>query len=119
MRTDDVQADRGRTRVSAAAVVAVVTLVALAGGVGLYLLGREDPREANAPSVAWGDRVERRVDAFVDRARPTWATSSCPPARTGRNPPIPTPCSVYSPGAPCMACAPRAVARARRRRQAG
>ena len=35
--------------------------------------GGEDPHEAASPPLAWGDRVERRLDAFIDRVRPKWA----------------------------------------------
>jgi hypothetical protein len=64
---------RQKRKASAAAIPAVVILLTALGGVALYLLGREDPREAASPPLAWGDRVERRMDAFIDGVRPKWA----------------------------------------------
>jgi hypothetical protein len=48
------------------------TLLIVTGAVGLYLLGREDPQEPGSAQMAWGDRVERRLDALIDGIRPEW-----------------------------------------------
>ncbi len=62
-----------RQRPNAGAVfLAVVVLLTVAGGVAFYLLGREDPREPASAALGWGDRVERRLDAYIDGHRPEW-----------------------------------------------
>jgi hypothetical protein len=67
--------DAGKPRqkrdTSAAILAAVILLIAI-GGAGLYLLGRPLPQKAGSPPLAWGDRVERRMDAFIDGRRPAW-----------------------------------------------
>jgi|GEM_PF-3394609 hypothetical protein len=63
---------RRRANVGAAVVVALTVLVVL-GGAALLYLGREDPRDAATVHLAWGDRAERRLDAYIDRVRPAWA----------------------------------------------
>ncbi len=47
----------------------------ITGAVGLVWLGRDDPREAALSQLAWGDRVEKRLDAIIDNGRPQWAES--------------------------------------------
>ena len=66
-------ARKPRQNRKASAILAAVILLPAMGGVAFYLLGREDPREAASPPLAWGDRVERRMDAFIDGVRPKWA----------------------------------------------
>ena len=56
-----------------APILTAIILLALMGSVGLYHLGKEDPRDAASPQMEWGDRVERRMDAFIDKNRPKWA----------------------------------------------
>ena len=70
---------RQKRKVSAAIPAAVILLITV-GSVAFYLLGRPLPQEATghadmtaAPPLAWGDRAERRMDAFIDRVRPKWA----------------------------------------------
>ena len=62
-----------RKRNAGAAILAAVILLSATGGVALYLLGRPLPQEGASPPLAWEDRVERRLDAFIDGARPKWA----------------------------------------------
>jgi hypothetical protein len=73
MPTDATNPPQKRKASSAAAILAAVILLTAMGSVSLYLLGREDPQEAASPPLAWGDRVERRLDAFIDGVRPKWA----------------------------------------------
>jgi hypothetical protein len=75
----DARKPRQKRQASAAILAAVILLTAM-GGVAFYLLGRPLPQEAAghagmtaSPPLAWGDRVERRMDAFIDRVRPKWA----------------------------------------------
>jgi len=68
----DARNPRHKRKASAPILAAVILLTAM-GSAALYLLGREDPHEAASPPLAWGDRVERRLDAFIDRVRPKWA----------------------------------------------
>jgi hypothetical protein len=60
-------------RKASTAILAVVILLTAMAGVAFYLLGREDPQDAASARLAWGDRVERRLDAFIGRVRPKWA----------------------------------------------
>lgn len=53
--------------------LATVILLPAVGGVAFYLLGRVDPQDAATVNLAWGDRVERRLDALIDGSRPKWA----------------------------------------------
>ena len=68
----DARKPRQKRKASAAIPVAVILLTTV-GGVAFYLLGRPLPREAASAPLAWGDRAERRMDAFIDRVRPEWA----------------------------------------------
>ncbi|GAB4452743.1 MAG: hypothetical protein OHK0029_04240 [Armatimonadaceae bacterium] len=52
--------------------IAAVVLIVM-GGATLFLLGREDPRDPAFAKLAWGDRVEKQLDAFIDGVRPAWA----------------------------------------------
>jgi hypothetical protein len=62
-----------RQRPNAGAVVlAAVILLTVIGSVAFYLLGRVDPQEPASASLGWGDRVERRLDAYIDGHRPEW-----------------------------------------------
>ena len=67
----DTRNPRHKRKAGAAILAAVILLTAMGSG-ALYLLGREDPQEATSPPLAWGDRVERRLDAFIDGVRPKW-----------------------------------------------
>ena len=62
-----------RKRKASAAIPAAVILLTVMGSAAFYLLGRPLPREAASPPLAWGDRAERRMDAFIDKVRPKWA----------------------------------------------
>ncbi len=68
----DARNPRQKRQASPTILAAVILLTAM-GSVSLYLLGRPLPQEAAAPPLAWGDRVERRMDAFIERVRPKWA----------------------------------------------
>ena len=77
--TTDARKPRQKRKASAAIPAAMILLIAL-GSVAFYLLGRPLPQEAaghagmtDAPPLAWGDRAERRMDAFIDGIRPKWA----------------------------------------------
>ncbi|MES2464268.1 MAG: hypothetical protein V4671_27215 [Armatimonadota bacterium] len=58
-----------------AVIFVAVILLAAGGSVALYFLGRPLPQETASAPIAWGDRVERRMDAFIDGSRPKWADS--------------------------------------------
>ena len=62
-----------RKRQAGPAILAAVVLLTAMGSVTFYLLGRPLPQEAASPPLAWGDRAERRMDAFIDGVRPKWA----------------------------------------------
>ena len=68
--------EKRKASVAAILAFAVILLIPV-GGVTLYLLGRPLPQEAASasPPLAWGDRVERRMDAFIDGVRPKWDDS--------------------------------------------
>jgi len=66
-------ARKPRQKRTARVIPAAVILLTAMGGVAFYLLGRPLPQEAASPPLAWGDRAERRMDAFIDRIRPEWA----------------------------------------------
>ena len=73
-------ARKPRQKKASAAILAAVILLSAMGSVAFYLLGSPLPPEAAghagmtaSPPLAWGDRVERRMDAFIDRVRPKWA----------------------------------------------
>ncbi len=66
------QKTRKKRPVGAVLLTIALSLFVL-GSITLYNLGKEDPREAGGPPVAWGDRVERRLDAIIDGSRPPWA----------------------------------------------
>jgi hypothetical protein len=54
------------------AILAAALLLTVMGCVTFYLLGREDPQDAAFSQLSWGDRVERRMDAFIDGVKPQW-----------------------------------------------
>lgn len=54
-------------------ILSAVILLAPMMALGLYQLGRPLPQEDASSPLAWGDRVERRIDTFVDGVRPKWA----------------------------------------------
>jgi hypothetical protein len=62
---------RPRFNAGAAALAAALLLITL-GGVAFFLLGREDPADPASSALGWGDRVERRMDAYIDGVRPEW-----------------------------------------------
>jgi hypothetical protein len=75
MPTDSGNARPKRGAGGAPIVLAALLLLIALGSVTLLVLGRPLPQEAgsDAAQVAWGDRVERRLDAFIERVRPSWA----------------------------------------------
>jgi hypothetical protein len=63
---------RPKREANAAILVAVILLLVM-GSAALFMLGQPLPQEDAAAPLAWGDRVERRMDAFIDGRRPEWA----------------------------------------------
>jgi hypothetical protein len=60
-------------RRTSAVILATVLLLFTLGSISLYHLGREAPRDPTLSKLAWGDRVEKRMDALIDRLKPKWA----------------------------------------------
>ncbi len=67
------EAKKPRRKWVVSVLIAAMLVLPPLGGVALYLLGREDPRDPALSSLDWGNRVERRLDAFIDGNRPGWA----------------------------------------------
>lgn len=67
----DTATPRLKRKASNAIFPAIIVMIAL-GGVGIYLLGKEDPKDPATQKLSWGDRFEKRMDAFIDRVRPEW-----------------------------------------------
>lgn len=71
MKTDTANA-RPKRKVTGPLLAAVALLTAM-GSAALYLLGREDPNDPALSQLDWGNRLERRLDAIIDKNRPEWA----------------------------------------------
>jgi hypothetical protein len=63
---------RPKWKVSAPILFAMFLLIAM-GSAALSWLGREDPNEPAISQQDWGNRVERRLEAIIDRNKPEWA----------------------------------------------
>lgn len=51
----------------------LLAVMILTGSVAFYQLGKPDPKDTATSQLAWGDRVERRLDTIIDKNRPPWA----------------------------------------------
>ncbi|MGC4044582.1 MAG: hypothetical protein QM758_12375 [Armatimonas sp.] len=63
----------GRALKVLATLFALLSVLMLFGSAALYKLGKVDPRDPATAKLAWGDRVEKRLDAVIDKNRPKWA----------------------------------------------